>query len=558
LVATHQGDDALWAPYCDGEGLVVAVAGRPAFDASEWDAARTSDRPGGLAAIAIASRVRASGPGALESLNGNFAAVVADVPAQRIYLVTDPCGVMPVFEVATPHGRVYGSHPDILADVAGERHRLDEVSLAEFVLFSSVSAPFSYYERVRSVDCGTVVTLDLRDANAVPLRRKYFEFDFRGDSHVSERELATQLAWAIGVAVRRRTQDHLGPTAIALSGGLDSRVILAASKNNADIFSFCCYDQPNRELRIAAALADAESVRFLPLRRSVDYYAEHAEAGVRISGGMGSLANNHFLGVIPQLVDQGMQTVLTGCYCDYLFKGLPLNRRTHWLTGRETLAPYRNSFYFDHTASTTQLATAATRRMADRVPSEEQRQHSESAVLRVEARRTFPLFYEGDNQQRLVPQRLTGWCPPFVDRDVLDVYRRIPYKFKLNRSLFKKTAAIAAPELASITDANTGATPVASRTWERVRSQQVRFERMWRRMSGTVSSEESWPVWEHYVSHSPGLDAMWKRPNADASDLFRRVLGPSPLLNDIPRMKREQPFLFVGLLTLKLWLDQRL
>src|SRR6185369_2441042 len=112
-------------------------------------------------------------------------------------------------------------------------------------------------------------------------------------------------------------------------------------------------------------------------------------------------------------------------------KGLPLNRGTHWLTGRETLAPYRNSFYFDHTASSTQLASAATQRMADRVPSEEQRQHSESSVLRLEARRTFPLFYEGDNQQRLVPQRLTGWCPPFVDRDVLEVYRRIPYKFKL-------------------------------------------------------------------------------------------------------------------------------
>jgi len=35
------------------------------------------------------------------------------------------------------------------------------------------------------------------------------------------------------------------------------------------------------------------------------------------------------------------------------------------------------------------------------------------------------------------------------------------------------------------------------------------------------------------------------------------VLGPSNLPDDVEELKRRRPFLFVGLLTLKLWLDQR-
>src|SRR5262249_39895594 len=128
---------------------------------------------------------------------------------------------------------------------------------------------------------------------------------------------------------------------------------------------------------------------------------------------------------------------------------------------------------------------------------------------------------------------------------------------KLNRSVFKKAVVMVAPNLTSIPDANTGAGLKAGRTWERVRSQQVRLQRVLRRLSGSVASDESWPIWQHYLSRSPGLDALWRRRNADASDLFRRVLGSSSLLNDVQRMKRERPFLFAGLLTAKLWLDQR-
>src|SRR5262249_28482732 len=477
------------------------------------------------AARIIQARYHRQGTVALESLNGNCAVVVHDATRRCLHLVTDRCGVFPTFETDTPDGRLYSSHPDVLASAAHEHHRIDELSLAEFILTGTVTPPFSYFQRIRASQHATIHSIDLTRAHGTPVKQRYFTFAYRGSSHVREDELANQLAGALQRAVRRRTLPRLGPSAVALSGGLDSRVVLASSANGGQTVAFCCYDEPNRELRTAEAIARTLSVPFVPMQRGADYYADHAEDGVRISGGMGSLANNHFLGVLPRLQREGVEGLLTGCYCDYLFKGLPLNRRAHWLTRRETLAPFRHEFYFDHVAAPTPLAERARERWESRVPRRFQAQDSASAVFEVEARRTFPLCYEGDNQQRLVPQRITGWSPPFVDRDVMNVYLRLPYNLKLNRSIFRKVVTALTPRLGAIPDANTGAPPHSSQVTEIVHSNQLRLQRAWRRLHRLPASDESWPDSTHAATDGGKLDALWRRPNPEAMDLFRRVLG---------------------------------
>ena len=555
LVVTHTGDSALWAPFCAANGSIVAVAGRPVFDECDWDARQTTQGTGGLAAGILYRDFQRLGVEGLEQVNGSCAVIVYDKPGRVIHLVTDRCGVFPVYEAPGP---AYCSHPDVLASAVDEAHCLDEASLAEFIVSGTVTPPFTYYTRIRAAEFGTVFSFDLSTRQPTgPSKRRYFAFAYRGDSRTGEDELAAQLATALRRAVQRRTQTRLGRTAIALSGGLDSRVIAACSSNVQQSFAFCCYDQPNRELRIADAIAQSLSVPFAPFRREPDYYADHAEQGVRISGGMGSLANNHFLGVIPRLKDEGIENLLTGCYCDYLFKALPLNRHAHWLTGREQLAPFRHQFYFKHFEACGDLALLARDRWESRVPRQAQAQDTPSAVFDVEAARTFPLCYEGDNQQRLVPQRLMGWSPPFVDRDVIDLYCRLPYQYKLNRSIFRRVVGRLPAEVSSIPDANTGAAANASQLSEWVRRRALRVRRAAGRAYRSSANQESWPNWKAYVLASPGLDRLWKRRNDDALALFHRVLGPSRIPNDLRDFKRREPFLFVGMLTLKLWLDQR-
>ena len=534
LVITQTGDAALWAPYRATSGSWAAVAGRPAFEETDWGSAAAKAGIGGLASKIVLERYERLGVAGIEGLNGNCVAFVHDAGRRLLHVVTDCCGVFPAFEVATGEGRLYCSHPDVLAENADERHRLDETSLAEFILSGTVTPPYSYYQRIRAAEYGTRFTFDLHHPSSSPTTNRHFSFSYRGNASTSEDEMAQALANALRRAVQRRTLPRFGVTGVALSGGLDSRTIMACSNRATKRFAFCCYDEPNREFRTAEAVARSSAVRFLALRRAPEYYADHAESGVRISGGMGSFANNHFLGALTYLKSEGMQQLLTGCYCDYLFKGLPLNRRYHWLTRREELASFRHQFYFTHYQSSRTVASDIYARWESRIPRRLQEQNSDETVFEVEARRTFPLCYEGDNQQRVVPQRLTGWSPPFVDRELLDLYCQLPYHYKLNRAVFRKAAlAVLDSSLRAIPDANTSMRPDASAALEWLGASRLRWQRKFGGARRAVGTDGSWPNWQRYITNSQQLQSLWSRPNPDAMDLFRRVLGPDAVPVDV-------------------------
>jgi asparagine synthase (glutamine-hydrolysing) len=553
LVLTWFGEPGLWSPCKTPDGSLYAVVGMVALDESEWQAAEQGGHSDGLAARAIARRFETGGSAALENISGNCVIVIHDAPRGKLYLRTDPAGVFPVYSCQCSSMPVWGSHPDILAAVAGETGRVDEVSLAEFILASTVTPPFTYYERIREVELGTLIIFHLQEKRQS--QRRYFTFDFQGDPQTSEDELADVFVAAWRQAVRRRTLPRFGRPVVALSGGLDSRLILAAMDQPEGAVAFTCYDAPNRELKTARAIARTVGAAFLPLQRSADYYGENAEAGVRISGGMGTFANNHFLGVLERLHAEGLQTMLTGCYCDYLFKALPLNRRIHWLSGRETVAPFSDAFYFEHWMPDTPLAPQVLQRWEERFPAALRERQDDATLFEIEVRRTFPLCYEGDNQQRLVPQRMTGWFPPLVDVELLRVYRRIPPRMKLNRRLFLKAArrVLAGSPAGRVPDTNTGARLSASPLGVALSCNLLRLRRRVRGVGHSLASDESWPDWHYYYRHSPVLERLWMRPHPEAEDFFLRVLGWSQLPARPADFPSDQVFLFVALLTQKLW-----
>jgi asparagine synthase (glutamine-hydrolysing) len=559
LAVSNTEDPAPWGHYRSPEGILVAFAGRVALDEAQWQAAESLRGPGGLAAKALFLIYRMRALAGIQEVSGNCALFVSDPASDAFHIIADPAGAFPVFEVDAPGKPVFSSHPDVLARATGEQGSLDEVSLAEFLLTSTVTPPFTYYRRIRFMEPGTVTTLHLASGqgNLTKTSRRYFDMSFQSNGTADEDDLSDELAQAIRISVRRRTLPRLGRTAVALSGGLDSRAILACIENKDTTFAFTCFNEPNRELSVAQEIAGALQVRFLPWQRELDYYGNNAELGVRISGGMGTFANNHFLGVVDRLRKEGAQNLLTGCYCDYLFKALPLNRRTHWLTGREHLAPFSHEFYFSHHLRPTPFASQLRERWESRVPAEFQHDDSDAALFQIEARRTFPLCYEGDNQQRVVPQRVTGWYLPMADRGIMDVYRKIPARFKLNRSIYSKAVRkLCRGPLDRIPDANTGTTVGASAATECLSAHWLRARRKLARTRQTISTDGSWPDWDYYVRHSPKLQALWQHPNAQATDFFRHSLGPDAVRPQVADYQGRDTFFLVSLLSLKLWFEQ--
>ncbi len=565
LFVSRTGSDRLWAPYESPDGVVVAVAGRVALDARKWEDSARIDGAGGLACKAIYQVFRERGIESLGELSGGFAIHVYDAREDVYHLVNDRGGAFPCYS-ATTTDEIVCSHPDLLAQLLGKGTNpsadspddWDLTSMAQFISTGVVSFPYSYYRQVVALDFSSVHSFRLGEPG--PRRRittRYANWQVENLSDCTDKEIAERLANAIAVSARNRTLPILGQTAIALSGGLDSRTILCAAQRHEHLFAFCAFDQQNAEFRYAKSIADSLGVRLIPFERDFDHYADHAEMGVRISGGMGELASNHFLGFRDRLRQLGVENLVTGCYFDYLFKSLALDAREQGILRRERFGEFSFQTYLPHFSISQKFIQGVTDRMDALFPLVDREASDSVTRSRNAMRRIFPLYHEGDNAQRLIPQRVMDWYSAAVDPELLELCRIIPPEMKLNKHVFRMAIMrVCGETISNIPDANTGLPISASAFRVGMNRYRIALRRRLERRRMRMSTEESWPNWPYYVRSSDKLRTLWQRPNPVARELIEELTGEAFRENAASYGDRSTQY-FMRLLTLKLWLDQR-
>lgn len=561
VVSSSADDLSLWGGYAAGDGSVqVWLAGRIAMDPAEWESAKLVAGGGGLAGKAIWKRYVAGGAKAVADLSGNFVIVVYDKSRSMVHLVTDRWGLVPAFRLVDGlDGLAYSSHPDALADAVGDSKNWDMTSFAEFVLTARLTAPNSYYKRIKAMPIASITTLRrVAPGKWVPETVGYVEYRSKPEPEGRLEDLADEFAAAFRTAVSRRTFPMLGRSVIGLSGGLDSRTILCASEHRSSVLAFSCFDTENNEFQVAQSIAKAAGVQFLPFQRSMDYYGDSAAMGAKISGGMGCIASNHFLGFRDRLKELGTSNLITGCYCDYIFKGLALNKRVNPLTTGESLGEFAMAYYAGHSTADTELARGVLGRLDALFPEELRKYDTDERVFEVERRRMLPLSYEEDNAERVIPQRVMGWYVPIADNGLLDVYFRMSCAMRMDRRLFgRMVQRVCGDVIANIPDANTGVAVSASLWREALASHWRKVGRVMKKLRPTQSTSGSWLNWGYYASHSPKVKALWERPNPEAFEVFRAILGKERFSMDISSYRGSDVYVFLQLFTLKLWFDSR-
>ena len=192
---------------------------------------------------------------------------------------------------------------------------------------------------MRTLDFGSFHIIDLKgESPSLTSSKKYFEFNYNIDSRAKETEIAERLAEAFKNAMNKRSLPLFGTTAMALSGGLDSRALLCSITDRGHVKTFCFFDEENLEYQIAKQIAQTAGVELIPLKRDFDHYGCAAAKGIEISGGMGGAFNNHFLGFRDTFKQLGFENLITGFYCDYYFKALALDRH------KSQMVPTRGSW----------------------------------------------------------------------------------------------------------------------------------------------------------------------------------------------------------------------
>ena len=192
----------------------------------------------------------------LNRIDGIFSGVVFDTHKNELHIITDRYGLRPLYWTRLGNRIAWASQTKAFLALPEFAPVIDPISRDMFFSTGQLPSDRTWLKDVAPVPPATQMTFRISDGSLT--QQRYWSWDEIAPltGHHSQRELAQELGTRFRTAVEQRTT---GRTGLALSGGLDSRAILAAMPSTPQIFTFGHPD--SADVRIAA---QAVSVKNAP------------------------------------------------------------------------------------------------------------------------------------------------------------------------------------------------------------------------------------------------------------------------------------------------------
>jgi asparagine synthetase B (glutamine-hydrolysing) len=488
-------------------------------------------------------------------LNGAFAILLADETGPSV--VTDPLASVQVYVGRARDGSIaaLGTHPDLVACLADAEDEMDAVSVFEFLNAGTPCFPHTMYSRVLELASGRLHVANVAASEITIRDAVWWPFPDEFDCVPDEAELAATLREAFKAAVQDRSR--LEPVAVTLSGGLDSRLVMAAVPKATQCSGFTFCDVVNREASLARKVARCYEREWVPLFRDEEYIARTAMQTVRFIGCEGDWVNAHGMGFVDNFAQYRIRTVLTGLLMNNNVKGYYAAdvHRVPRLGG--LLPPEYEIRPYDYPGSLNTFSAGIfqngllekARARRTRFLSEHPGTKRESMAEWLDG---YPFSQAPDNtgwvaERRLLPVRL-----PAMDRRVLEVACRIPMRVKAEGRLFFRMACQILGKGACIPDANDGVRPGsghASRIFQRAIRKFENSGRKFLALGGLkLSPPHSWHDYQRYWRESKLLRQFIQEHGRNLEEFEGEILGcRSQDVLHSPTLSWENGFRFVQL-----------
>jgi asparagine synthase (glutamine-hydrolysing) len=484
------------------------------------------------------------GSAAFAQLNGAFLIALYDTRLEELLLVTDRLGTRPVYYWCDGKKLVFGSqvravlrHPDV-------PRALDVVALFEFLAFRHVLADRTFCREVEAMPPASI----LRFRHSRLSLERYWQRKYVLTSH-TESEHAEAVASAIKRSLQRRTRgsERYG---LLLSGGLDSRSVLAADHDRKISVAFSTADFDNREVACARQIATRGGCRHVFLQRAADHYTQLVDHGVDIGDGMFQFYAAHNMGLTHHMAAHA-DVLFTGYGFDNWFKGHGLPYRRDYFSAEKVKLPVSSlpddASLDDLVKAVLHMSLIGYGPQLFRIPYAKVVEAVTSSIeQKIKSCRGAAGLPAPDRLNQSFNQRSVREGAPFLyllhldhyhahrlvayDNELLDLAGSIPVRLKLNGNLMKKVLLRLSPKLAFTRNANTGL-PAMTPVWP---------EWVWLACDARVRkylpqpkppprpgvSSGSWPDWKELLRHNGLLDKLLRETIQDPlcldPDLFNR------------------------------------
>ncbi len=190
----------------------------------------------------------------LNCINGLFSGVVFDTQKNELHIITDRYGLRPLYWTRQGNRIAWASQTKAFLALPEFSPVIDPISRDMFFATGQLPSDRTWLKGVAPVPAATQMTFRISDGSLT--QQCYWSWDEIAPltGHHTQRELAHELGVRFRTAVEQRTTAQTG---LALSGGLDSRAILAAMPGAPETFTFGHPD--SADVRIAAQAASVKN-----------------------------------------------------------------------------------------------------------------------------------------------------------------------------------------------------------------------------------------------------------------------------------------------------------
>lgn len=460
-------------------------------------------------------------------LNGAFVAAIWDEADRTLRIVNDRLGLFPLYYTQGQKGLLFASGVRALLADPDLPRCPDRLGIAQFLVFDHMLHDHTMLQDVHLFPQASILTYREGEMNI----RRYWEMRYPEAYQLRrEEDLMEEAVHLLRQAVYRETAHDDLPAGLLLSGGLDSRMILALLTEKetplAKPLQTFTWGIPGcDDARYAQALSKIRGVQHHFYELKPDYLLQTADNAVRLTDGLGNIINLHALATLEQEAEL-VNVIYKGFLGDAMF-GFAL-RHQHWATYDPDTAIQAHlqvhqdqgviNYGWDELAQL--LTDNFQREIGDGVLAEYRQGMLDSGASLLANQR---LYF--DLRQRVprmtingveVVRSRTAVRLPFADNDLLEFSMTIPPGLQQNRRLVRNAMINAFPELAKVPSTDTGLPMLAN------------FREIFTRSGNLLR----WHLHKRGLSKHAG---RVRRPYKDYTNWFRTVLRSwveETLLND--------------------------
>jgi asparagine synthase (glutamine-hydrolysing) len=441
----------------------------------------------------------------VSGLNGTFAGVIYDRNRREVHLVTDRLGTHPVYYARpTPETVVFSTLIQSLPAHPAIDTEFDVEYLSEYFTTGSVGGVKTPLAGIEELPPSSVTTVRLESGDIETTRYWQPRFD------PLDRSFSDFVDEFID-RFERVLDERFDPETeygLLLSGGSDSRAILAAADADLDIHAYHAKSWQSRETEVTEQVADVTDRELRMLHSDRDTHRRLLDTVPRMMNFTGRFCEAHVQEFGDQLREE-VDVIVSGLGADTLFLDhafpvpsvrigplgsvdLPVARRTEdleeFLTRRDTPLPaYVNA---DEGLSDVLRRNITTNGDVS---------HHGVECRSMDELVFFDDFYPFSNKSDFFFHALNGMMPhwsPFFDNRLVDLALRIPLKHRTRRNLINATTTELDERLGAIPHGNTGIPLDRSFPVEYVWRYANQFR--WKFLSGDETPAE-------HLSHGPWI-----------------------------------------------------